>query len=348
MPRRRAPSNKRERLSWTIAMVIARRAGADRWKFPLPFPSIREQSIRANINPPDKTTLNLSGDAAGPPCPLARTAQRSPSQRQLGRQERALDSLLELRWTHVRLPGTDGAIFPFWSPDGRSLGFFADGQLKTIDLNGDSPQAVCAAQIGRGGGWGPDGVIHFLSRVSKHSFCVLAPAAELRLRSPRSTPAHTSHRWPVFLPDGKHFPLSWRFITSPPSPRTTRSIMRRWMAAKIVRLFHSQSNAIYANGYLLFVRGDQLMAQPFDPANGTLSGEPRSLAKGVMSDVAPGIWTPPPAADGLLVFGSGGSGDLQLIWVDRNGKQIGTVAEKLTNLTSRTDLPTRRPHRSRR
>jgi hypothetical protein len=59
------------------------------------------------------------------------------------------------------LPGTDSAIFPFWSPDSRSLGFFADGQLKTVDLNGDSAQVVCAVQIGRGGGWGPDGVIIF-------------------------------------------------------------------------------------------------------------------------------------------------------------------------------------------
>ena len=59
------------------------------------------------------------------------------------------------------LPGTEGAIFPFWSPDGRSLGFFADGKLKTIDLNGGSPQMICDAPLGRGGAWGPDGVIVF-------------------------------------------------------------------------------------------------------------------------------------------------------------------------------------------
>src|ERR1017187_5916606 len=74
------------------------------------------------------------------------------------------------------------------------------------------------------------------------------------------------------------------------------------------------------------------MAQPFDPTHGTLSGEPQSGAKGVMSDVTTWHLDASATADGLLAFGSGGSGDLQLIWMDRNGKQIGTVAEKITNL----------------
>jgi Tol biopolymer transport system component len=97
-------------------------------------------------------------------------------------------------------------------------------------------------------------------------------------------------------------------------------------------LFRTQSNAIYAGGYLLFARGEQLMAQAFDPAKGTLSGEPRGVAKGVMSD--PSTWHVDASAtdNGLLVFGSGGSGDVQLLWMDRSGKQIGTVADKLNNL----------------
>jgi len=325
----RAPSNKRERLSWTIAMVIAVVLALIAGSFLHPsHPS--EQSIRAVINPPDKTTLNLSGDAAGP-------LVLSPDGAAIAFAATGLDGKTAL-WIRSMnsldarsLPGTDGAIFPFWSPDGRSLGFFADGQLKTIDLNGDSVQAVCAAQIGRGGGWGPDGVIIFSPGVSTPLMRVSAGGGTPTPLTKMDPAQYTSHRWPVFLPDGKHF--LYLAIHHEPSKSANNALYYASLDGRENRsLFHSQSNAIYANGYLLFVRGDQLMAQPFDPANGTLSGEPRSVAKGVMSDVATWHLDASAAADGLLVFGSGGSGDLQLIWMDRNGKQIGTVAEKLTNL----------------
>jgi serine/threonine protein kinase len=325
----RAPSNKRERLSWTIAMVIAVVLALIAGSF-LHRSHPSEQSIRAVINPPDKTTLNLSGDAAGP-------LVLSPDGAAIAFAATGLDGKTAL-WIRSMnsldarsLPGTDGAIFPFWSPDGRSLGFFADGQLKTIDLNGDSVQAVCAAQIGRGGGWGPDGVIIFSPGVSTPLMRVSAGGGTPTPLTKIDPAQYTSHRWPVFLPDGKHF--LYLAIHHEPSKSANNALYYASLDGRENRsLFHSQSNAIYANGYLLFVRGDQLMAQPFDPANGTLSGEPRSVAKGVMSDVATWHLDASAAADGLLVFGSGGSGDLQLIWMDRNGKQIGTVAEKLTNL----------------
>jgi serine/threonine protein kinase len=325
----RAPSNKRERLSWTIAMVIAVVLALIAGSF-LHRSHPSEQSIRAVINPPDKTTLNLSGDAAGP-------LVLSPDGAAIAFAATGLDGKTAL-WIRSMnsldarsLPGTDGAIFPFWSPDGRSLGFFADGQLKTIDLNGDSVQAVCAAQIGRGGGWGPDGVIIFSPGVSTPLMRVSAGGGTPTPLTKMDPAQYTSHRWPVFLPDGKHF--LYLAIHHEPSKSANNALYYASLDGRENRsLFHSQSNAIYANGYLLFVRGDQLMAQPFDPANGTLSGEPRSVAKGVMSDVATWHLDASAAADGLLVFGSGGSGDLQLIWMDRNGKQIGTVAEKLTNL----------------
>jgi Tol biopolymer transport system component len=142
---------------------------------------------------------------------------------------------------------------------------------------------------------------------------------------------HTSHRWPVFLPDGKHF--LYLAIHHDPSKSANNALYYASLDGRENRpLFHSQSNAVYAGGYLLFARGDQLMAQPFDPAHGTLSGEPRSVAKGVMSDVTTWHLDASVTADGLLAFGSGGSGDLQLIWMDRNGKQVGTVADKIPNL----------------
>ena len=103
------------------------------------------------------------------------------------------------------LPGTEDVIFPFWSPDSRSLGFFADGKLKTIDLNGGSPLVICDAPQGRGGAWGPDGVILLttdtqapITRVNTNGGVAVAVTKIDQAR-------HTSHRWPFFLPDGKHF-----------------------------------------------------------------------------------------------------------------------------------------------
>jgi eukaryotic-like serine/threonine-protein kinase len=142
---------------------------------------------------------------------------------------------------------------------------------------------------------------------------------------------HTSHRWPVFLPDGEHF--LYLALHHDPSKSGNNTVYYASLDGRENRpLFHSQSNAIYARGYLLFARGDQLMAQPFNPANGVLSEEPRSVAKGVISDVTTWHVDASATSDGLLAFGSGGSGDLQLLWMDRSGKQVGTVAEKLTNL----------------
>jgi Tol biopolymer transport system component len=100
------------------------------------------------------------------------------------------------------------------------------------------------------------------------------------------------------------------------------------------KLFTSQSNALYADGFLLFMRGGQLMAQSFDPAKGTLSGEIQNLASGVMEDASTWHMDASAASNGLLVFSNGGTGDQQMVWVDRNGKQIGTVVKKVANLVS--------------
>ena len=324
-----APSNARERLGWAIAMVIAVVLAIVAGSF-LHGSHPLEKSIRAVISPPDKTTLNLTGDAAGPlvfsPDGASIAFAATGEDGKTGLWIRSMNSL-DAR----ALPGTDSAIFPFWSPDSRSLGFFAEGQLKTIDLNGDSVQVVCAVQIGRGGAWGPDGAIIFSAGPSTPLMRVSASGGTPTPLTKIDPAQHTSHRWPVFLPDGKHF--LYLAIHHDPSKSPNNALYYASLDGRENRpLFHSQSNAIYASGYLLFARGDQLMGQPFDPANGTLSGEPRSVAKGVMSDVTTWHLDASATADGLLAFGSGGSGDLQLIWMDRNGKQIGTVAEKLPNL----------------
>ncbi|MGA2003913.1 MAG: protein kinase [Terriglobales bacterium] len=323
-----SPVRGRERLGWA-AVAAAIVAGAVAGMF-LYHPVQPVRAIRTVINPPPNATFRLTDDAAGPPVlspdgsALAFAATGSDGKTALW--IRPMNSL-----EGHALPATDNAIFPFWSPDGRSLGFFSDGKLKTVDVNGDAVQIICDAQVGRGGAWGPGGVIVFSPSPSSPLVRVSASGGSPLAITKLDENQHTSHRWPYFLPDGKHF--LYLAIHHDPSKSANNTLFYASLDGKENRaLFRSQSNAIYAWGFLLFARGDQLMAQRFDPSNGKLGDEPRSVTKGVMND--PATWHMDASAtdDGLLVFGSGGSGDLQLLWLDRNGKQIGIAADKLTNL----------------
>ncbi|MGA8621631.1 MAG: protein kinase [Candidatus Sulfotelmatobacter sp.] len=320
----RGPGN----LAWAAAVLVALVLGAGGMLFYRP--GRPERALHTVINPPEKTTLNLTGDAGGPPVlspdgeSIAFAATGADGKRMLW--VRPMNSVE----AHV-LPDTEDVTFPFWSADSRSLGFFAESKLKTVDLNGGSVQAVCDAPLGRGGAWGADGVIVFSPQPS---------AAILRVSASGGTPIpvtkidpnqFTSHRWPFFLPDGKHF--LYVAIHHDPSKATNNTLYFASVDGGEDRpLFRSQSNAIYADGYLLFARGNQLMAQPFDPAKGKLSGVAQSVVKGVVNDANTWHMDASASGDGLLVFGSGGSADLQLVWLDRDGKQTSLIADKFTNL----------------
>jgi eukaryotic-like serine/threonine-protein kinase len=325
-----AQSKPKERLGWAAAVLAAIIFGAAAaMLFYHPVQSAR--SIRTVINPPEKATFNLTGDSAGPP-----VASSDGAYVAFAATGANGTTALWVRPTNAvearELPGTEGAAFPFWSPDSRSLAFFADGRLKTVDLEGGSTQIVCDAPLGRGGAWGPGGVILFSP----------APAAPLmRVSAGGGTPVpitkldaalHTSHRWPFFLPDGKHF--LYIALHHDGSKAANDMLYYASLDGRENRpLFRSQTNAVYASGFLLFGRGEQLMAQPFNPSSGTLSGEPQNVAKGVMNDASTWHMDASASDDGLLVFGSGASGDLELIWMDRSGK-ISSIADKLPDLQS--------------
>jgi len=323
------PTLAQSRLGWIAAILVAIVIGAIAG-FLLHHSAPPAQSIRTVIDPPPNTTFRLADDNAGPPVlspdgsSIAFTATGSDGKIELWvRPMNSLEASL--------LPGTDNAIFPFWSPDSRSLGFFTEGKLKTIDLNGGSPVVVCEAQFGRGGAWGPGGVILFsanpISPILRVNASGGAPAPVTKIDAAQ----HSSHRWPFFLPDGKHF--LYLALNHEASKVANDAIYYASLDGRENRLLlHSQSNAIYANGFLLSARGDQLMAQSFDPANGTLSGDLRSVARGVFNDATTWHMDASASENGLLTFGSGGLGDLQLIWMDRSGKQLSTAADKLTNL----------------
>lgn len=324
-----SPAFRRQRLGWAVAAVAAIVAGAAVGML-IYRPAPTAPPIRAAINPPANATLALVGDFAGPPVlshdgsSIAFVATGSDGKNMIWVRP------LNAPEAHM-LASTDGATFPFWSPDNRSLGFFAGAKLKTIDLNGGSPLVVCDAAFGRGGTWGPGGTILFAPEA-------LSPI--MRVNASGGTPVPVtkfeagqppSHRWPFFLPDGKHF--LYLFVAAR-DPATDTVYYASVDGRENRKLVASQSNAVYADGYLLFMRGGQLMGQPFDPAKGTLSGEIQTLASGVMEDASTWHMDASASSNGLLVFSNGGTGDQQLVWVDRNGKQIGTVVKKVANLTS--------------
>ena len=287
-------------------------------------------SIRTVINPPPGAHFRLTDDAAGPPvlspdgAYLAFTATGSDGKTSIWvRPMNAVEA-------HA-LPDTNDAIFPFWSPDNRSLGFFANNKLKTIEIDGGVAQVLCDVPLGRGGAWGSGGVIVYsaspVSALSQVSASGGAPVALTKLDEPQ----HTSHRWPFFLPDGRHF--LYFAMHHDPSKSANNGIYYASLDGRENRLLvHAQTNAIYAAGFLLFGRGDQLVAQPFDPANGKLSGQLQTVSTGVLNDVTTWHTGATASNGGVLAFGNGTSGNVQLVWMDRTGKQTGVAAENLQNL----------------
>jgi len=326
----KAPGNS-QRLAWALAALAMLIIGVIGGIFFRPL-APTAPAIRTVINSPEKTSFNLAGDFAGPPV-------LSPDGASIVFSATGVDgkSMLWLRAMNSldarQLAETEGAYFPFWSPDSRSIGFFASGKLKAIDVNGGTPQEVCDAPYGRGGAWGAGGVIVFSPTPAAPLMRVSASGGNPVAITNIDVNQHTSHRWPFFLPDGKHF--LYVAIHHDPAKAVNNTLYYAAIDGKENRaLFRSQSNAVYADGSLLFARGDQLMAQPFDPAKGILSGEARTLTKNVMNDASTWHMDASASDNGVMIYGSGGASDWQLIWIGRDGKQLSIVADKLTNLQS--------------
>ena len=321
-------SPKQERLLWAAAVLAAIALGVFGGFFL--HHDRAPQTILAAINAPEKTTLNLTGDFAGPPVLspdggwVAFSATDSEGKTALW--VRAMNS------SEARvLPDTSGATFPFWSPDSHGLGFFAGSKLKTIDINSSSAQVIADAPFGRGGDWGPDGVIIFSPQTQGPLMRVNSNGGNPADATKIDVTRHTSHRWPFFLPDGKHF--LYLAIHHDPSKAENDTLYYASLDGREDRpLFRSRSNAIYSDGFLVFARDNQLMAQPFDPSTGTLRGTAQTVTRGVANDVSTWHMDASASLDGLLIFGSGGSADWQLVWMNRGEKQLTPIADKLINL----------------
>src|SRR6202165_1691686 len=224
------------------------------------------------------------------------------------------------------LAGTHGAAYPFWSPDGKFIGCFADGKLKKVDAAGGQTQVLCDAPNGRGGTWNRDGVILFppdgvqgLFRVSSWG------GSPVELTKPDRSRFQASHRWPVFLPDGKHF----LYLASNFSGQLEyNAIFLGSLDSQETRLLvNTSANAAYAEpGYLLYLRDNALVAQPFDRRHYVLSGEPHTLNDDVLYTPLVDRAVFSVSSGAVLVTQTGkGAALSQLMWFDRSGKPAGTV-----------------------
>jgi eukaryotic-like serine/threonine-protein kinase len=225
------------------------------------------------------------------------------------------------------IPGTEGSMYPFWSPDSKFVGFFASGKMKKIEASGGPPFVICEASDGRGASWNQDGDILFEPSVNTVIYRVSAAGGvPVPVTAMDPSKNETTHRWPFFLPDGRHF-LYWTGSVFAPRENNTNSVMLGSLDSKENRiLLHSHANAIYASGHILFLRQFTLMAQPFDTRTLQLTGEPVPVADQVQEgrSVAKGVFSA--SNDGLLSYIEGATGaDRQLVWLDRSGKQTGAV-----------------------
>ncbi len=316
-----APSRprNRERLIWVVVTAVLALAALS-----LAYLFFRGSTTdplvhRLSILPPQKTFL-MAGQApliSPDGKTLAFVAMDASGKSLL--YVRPLDSL-----NPRALTGTDGAILPFWSPDSRTLGFFAGGKLKKIEISGGQPTTLANAPNSRGGTWSREGVIIFSPTPPAALHRVPAAGGEATPINEVDMAQGVAPRWlPQFLPDGRHY----LFLA------TIRSVQRQLCVGSLdsnefKALMPVYSNAVYAPpGYLIFRREATLMAQRFDADKLALTGDPFPIAEDVGFDATSYQGFFSVSDNGVLVYQSGAAGKTQFTWFDRTGKELGTVGE---------------------
>jgi serine/threonine protein kinase len=239
---------------------------------------------------------------------------------------RRLDSL-----STEMFPGTEGAFSPFWSPDSKSIGFFAEGKLKRLDLSGGAPQILCDAPGGLTGAWNRDGIIlfgHLLTPGGASPIANGGPLYSLSAAGGETKPAteidqsrqETTHFSPKFLPDGRHFLYSsWNAQTA-----ATTAYVGSLDSKEKKQIVGADSWVSYTEaGYVLYVRAGTLFAQQFDARRLDLAGDPVPVAGQVAGGLAFAAFSV--SRNGVLTYRTGSGGNSELIWLDRRGNRAGMV-----------------------
>jgi Tol biopolymer transport system component/predicted Ser/Thr protein kinase len=274
--------------------------------------------LKMSVLPPDKAVFNANSLPAVSP-DGRRLAFVATLDGKDSLWVRDLDSLAARALT-----GTDGADDPFWSPDSRSIAFFADGKLKRIEVAGGPALTLCdASGEPRGGSWNKNDTIVFAVNQGGTFRVPAAGGNATLLTTPDRASGELDHRFPRFLPDGRYF-----LYTVTNREREKVAIYAGDLDSKNRKLVvAANSNAVYTPpGYLLFVRERTLMAQPFDAAKLQTTGDAVPVAEQVDSSGIAGQNQFSASQNGVLAYASGASGgNLQLTWFDRSGKVTGTL-----------------------
>ena len=319
---------KRERLAWMAAGVFAVIALAALWFF-WSQPALEERRLEFKINPPAGADFLLEsggGNAISPDGHSIAFVAVSSGGPKLW--------ICPLDSTRAReLPGTDNAQYPFWSPDSKSLAFFANGKLQRLDLAGSSPVTLAEAPNPRGGTWGSQGIVVFSPTPVSGLWKVAASGGPATpLTTVDTSRSEFTHRWPILLPDGNRFiylgrgangGMSSIYLSSLERPQERTLLIKETSAAAAYSPAHGKHPE-----YLFWLRQQALVAQPFDSKHTRLSGDgvPVPGAEMVALTVALGRSSVSVSNDGTILFGSG-SDRYQLTWVNREGKVLSTVGE---------------------
>jgi Tol biopolymer transport system component/DNA-binding winged helix-turn-helix (wHTH) protein len=319
----------RQRAAWLIAGVAVLLAGVFSLLY---FRQLRqtepnEQPVRFFVAPPDKVVLYAAPPAVSPDARMLAFVGIDAD----GKTRLWVRPLSSLKAELV--PGTEGAVSPFWSPDSRSIGFFADGKLKRGDLNGGPPQILCdaSADVRPVGTWSRQSVILFNSFDRRGLFQVPANGGEPRPVSLVDASRRESlHLWPQFLPDGRHF----IYLVQSALRENTGIYAGSLDSKEKKRLANTSSLPAYAglpsgSGYLLFMHAATLMAQAFDPRKLEVQGEAIPVAEDVRLPPTPALGFGVFSVSGprVLAYQTLGQATTELVWFDRQGRRLGNVGE---------------------
>jgi len=316
----------RERMAWAVAAVgLLASAAALGFILTRPAPA-PARIVRAFVPMPAGTRMNLGSAQPGP-------VSISPDGMMLAFAARSAKGEVMLYVRRIDelearpLPGTERGAYPFWSPDSAMIGFLSgDRKMKKIAAAGGPAQTVCEAPNMKGASWAPDGTILFAPAHNTGIFKVADIGGEPEpVTKLDESKKETSHRFPWFLPDEKHFLYLARSGSSQEYAIRIGSID----SEETRQLTTAQSNAEYASGHLLFLKDRTLMAQQFDTDRLELVGGAFPVAENVRYEPRAALGVFSVSTNGMLTYleGSADPGR-ELVWVDREGKRLGVVGEK--------------------